>query len=224
MITKRVSLTLAALVGMGLVIGQGAGAQVITQNFPIPTTSTPFTDTYTFNLFNTNLGVLGEVMVTLNTSITAEVDIFNSSATTQAFSNATASIPVNLTAPDGVSLNATGVAGPISGTVPPGPGVTAFKGLTTNADVSQTLPFGDFASYEGVGTNTGTVVFTANSGSYAGTSSSALFFGGSATAGGLITITYLYQPTGTIPEPGATTFLAAGVLGSLGMVIRRRRK
>jgi len=212
MITKRVSLTLAALVGIGLAIGQGAGAQVITQSFSFPSAmwpinTTPFTDTFTFNTFNTSLGVLGQVTVSLNTSITAEVDIFNNSSSVQPFTNATASIPVTLTGPDGVVLSATGVAGPISGTV--NPGFNAFPGLTTNANVSQTLPFGDFPGYEDPpSTATGTLTFTAASGSYAGSASSQVFFGGSATASGTITITYLYQPTGTIPEPGATTFLA----------------
>jgi len=82
----------------------------------------------------------------------------------------------------------------------------------------------DWGFYEGVGVQTGVLNAAASSGSYSGVANPGIFFGGSATAGATITITYLYQPAGTIPEPGATTFLAAGVLGSLGMVLRRRRK
>jgi uncharacterized protein (TIGR03382 family) len=78
--------------------------------------------------------------------------------------------------------------------------------------------------YEGVGSMTGLINVASTSGTYSGTAGPNIFFGGSATAGAVITLTYLYQPAGTIPEPGATTFLAAGVLGSLGMVVRRRRR
>jgi len=222
MITRRVSLSLAALVGIGLAVGRGAGAQVITQSFTIPSQAVPFSNNFTFNLFDSTLGVLGQVTVSLSTSITAEVDVFNSLAVNQSFTNATASIPVTLTAPDAVVLTATGVAGPVSGTAIPG--FNAFPGLTANASSSQNLPMADWGFYEGIGPMTGNLTASAASGTYSGNANPGVFFGGSAVAGGTITIVYLYQPAGTIPEPGATTFLAAGVLGSLGMVIRRRRK
>lgn len=224
MINKRISLTLAALAGLWLTTGQGAGAQIIVQTFTIPSgTSVPFTQNFTFNLFNTSLGVLDQVTLALATQITAEVDVFNFTAVPQPFTNATASIPVTLSAPDGILESAIGVAGPVSATA--APGLNSYPGLTANANTSQNIPMGDWVPfYEGVGIQTGTLTAAAGSGSYAGQANPGVFFGGSATAGETITITYLYQPTGTIPEPGATTFLAAGVLGSLGMVIRRRRK
>ncbi len=81
-------------------------------------------------------------------------------------------------------------------------------------------------NYEGVGPGTGALTVLSANGSFSGTgpADGSIGFGGSATASAVITITYVYQAAGTIPEPGATTFLAAGVLGSLGMVLRRRRK
>jgi uncharacterized protein (TIGR03382 family) len=223
MVTKRISLTLAALVGIGLAVIGSADAQVIVQTFTVPTgTAVPFSQNFTFNLFNTSLGTLDTVTVALSTSITAEVDVFNQTGSSQTITGATASIPVMLTAPAGISETATGVAGPVNGIA--GVGDTAFQGLPASANQSLNVPLIDFSSYEGVGPLTGTLTAAATSGSYSGSATTGVFFGGSATAGATVTVTYLYQPAGTIPEPGATTFLAAGVLGSLGMVFRRRKK
>jgi hypothetical protein len=224
MITRRISLSLATLVGVGLALGTSAGAQVIVQTFTIPTAPTSsINDTFTFNTFNSSLGILGGVTLTLSTSITAEVDIFNSSGGNLAFTQAEASIPVTLTGPGPTIVNETATAGPFSGTATPG--FNAFPGLTANASNTVAVPQADWGLYENPPSGlTGTLTATSASGSYSGSGSSDLFFGGSATAGGTITLTYLYQAAGSIPEPGTTTFLAAGVLGSLGMVIRRRKK
>ncbi len=225
MITKRISLTLATLVGIGLAIGQGAGAQSIVQTFTVPTgTVVPFSQNFTFNLFNSNLGLLDQVTLALSTTITAEVDVFNSTAVNQTINNATASIPVTLTAPDSITDVATGIAGPLPPEIA-NPGFNAYGGNTATANTTQNVPMADWIPfYEGIGPGTGTLTAAAAAGTYSGQANPGVFFGGSATAGATITLTYLYQPAGTIPEPGATTFLAAGVLGSLGMVLRRRRK
>jgi uncharacterized protein (TIGR03382 family) len=222
MVIRRFSLTLAALAGIGLAIAGGADAQSIVQAFTIPTAAVPINDTFTFNLFNTNLGTLQQVNLALSTSITAEVDVLNFTDSNQAFTNATATIPVTLAAPDAITEVAIATAGPISGTAVIGS--NAFTGLASNANTSQIVPMADWSFYEGVGPMTNTLNASSTSGTYGGSANPGVFFGGSATAGGTITLTYLYQPAGTIPEPGATTFLAAGVLGSLGMVLRRRRK
>jgi hypothetical protein len=227
MITRRISLSLAALVGVGLALGTSAGAQVIVQTFtfgsPTPQ-NVPINDTFTFNTFNQSLGLLGGVTLTLSTSITAEVDIFNSTGSNQAFTNAEASIPVTLTGPGPTVVNETATAGPFSGTA--SPGFNAFPGLTANASSTVNVLQANWLLYENPPSGlTGTLTATSTNGNYSGSGAGgALFFGGSATASGTITLTYLYQTAGSIPEPGATTFLAAGVLGSLGMVIRRRKK
>jgi len=228
MISRRVSLTLAAVAGLGLVIGRGADAQIIVQTFTVPSTAVPWNPpvgfNFTYNLFNSTLGVLDSVTLQLATSITAEVDVFNETGTgPQTFTNATASIPVTITAPDGITGSATGVAGPISGTALPG--FNAFPGLPANANNTQNIPMADWLGfYEGVGMSTGIINASSLAGTYSGTSVSGVGFGGSAVASATITLTYVYQIAGTIPEPGATTFLAAGVLGSMGMIVRRRRR
>jgi hypothetical protein len=223
MITRRISLTLAAVVGIGLAIGRGADAQLIVQTFTVPAgTGVPINENFTFNLFNSQLGSLGFVELQLAATITAEVDVFNNNASPQPYSNATATIPITLTAPAGFTETATGVAGPESGTA--APGETKIPGIAANANSDNNIPMLDWGSYEGNGLLTGNINASSTPGTYSGTAGNNVFFGGSATAGATITLTYFYIPTGFVPEPGTTTFLAAGVLGSLGMVLRRRKK
>jgi hypothetical protein len=221
MLTKRTSLSLAALVGVGLAVGSGASAQIITQTFNVPTTAVPFSDTFTFNKFNTNLGVLGLVQLNLVGTITAEVDVFNTTANPLAFTNATATIPITLTAPDTV-ISSNAVAGPINGTA--NPGFNAFPGIPASVNQTATISSIFYPDYEGPGLGTGTLTSAASTGTFSGSSLPGLDFGGSATVAETITLTYEYQSAGTIPEPGTVTFFAAGVLGSLGMVIRRRKR
>jgi hypothetical protein len=223
MISRRISLTLAAIAGIGLAIGRGADAQVIVQTFTVPANSSlPINDNFTFNLFNSQLGSLGFIELQLSASITAEVDVINISNSPQTYSNATASVPITLTAPAGFTETATSVAGPESGTA--APGETELTGLPASASSNNNIPQIDWGSYVGVGTLTGNINASSTSGTYQGTGGNSVFFGGNATAGATITLTYFYIPTGFVPEPGTTTFLAAGVLGSLGMVLRRRKK
>jgi len=227
MVTKRNSLSLAALVGIGLALGASSQAQVIVQTFTIPLTPTPFTSSFTYNNFDTSLGELFGVTITLNTSIVATVEVVNKTAVTQNFTNATATVPLELTGPGPVDITATAVAGPFSGSVLGAPpAVTFFPAPPANASTSVTLPSSEFSLYEiPPSAATVTLTVTAGAGSYTGTANGGtLLFGGFASASGTITITYQYAPAGSIPEPGTTTFFAAGILGSLGLVLRRRKK
>jgi len=226
MVTKRISLTLAALVGIGCAIGQGAGAQVIVQTFTIPS----FPDTLTFQTFNTSLGLLGAITFTVSDTITSSVKVFNGNATlAESFTGATATVTESVTAPGPITITDTASTPPPgqSGTVAPLSFLTLPPDVFTNTSTSN-VPIGDFGLYENPPTTFPfTVTASVGSATFGGTETSGngdLFFGGTAAASGSVTLTYFYQPAGTIPEPGATTFVAAGVLGSLGMVLRRRRK
>jgi hypothetical protein len=223
MLTNRTSLSIAALAGIGLAMGSSASAQTIVQTFTVgpPAVSVPFSNSFTFNKFNTALGVLGSVTLNLNANVTAEVDVFNTGGTASAFTNATATIPLTLTAPDTV-ITGNAVAGPISGTA--NPGANAFPGLPANINQTTNIASLFFPDYEGAGMGTGTLTAASSAGTYSGTGNSNLLFGGNASVTETITLTYNYQSAGTVPEPGTVTFLAAGVLGSLGMVIRRRKR
>ncbi|MGA2052577.1 MAG: choice-of-anchor E domain-containing protein [Opitutales bacterium] len=219
---RRPSLFLALGVGVGLALATSAGAQVIIQTFTIPSgTSVPFSQNFTFNTFNPALGILGNVTLSLSTSITAEIDIFNANATPQPFTNATATIPVTLTGPGSATVLATAIAGPVSGTA--SPGLNAFPGLPASASTTVNVLPTNWGFYENPPSGiTGTLNVSAAGGNYNGTPIPGVFFGGSATAGATVTLEYDYSTA--IPEPGATAFLTAGALGGLGLALRRRKQ
>jgi hypothetical protein len=229
MINRRVSLTMAAIFGVGLAFGATAKAQTIVQTFTIPngTSTSTVIPPFVFNLFPAADGALFLVTLNLQAQITAEVDVVNIDNVNHTFNNATASIPVSASALN-LTVGTTAVAGPVAGTALAS-SITPFPGLTTNANTSSSVntPVALALWYTPPGTATGLMSATGGNGTYTGTQtdgSGKLFFGGQAVYGETLTLTYFYAAAGTIPEPGAATFLAAGVLGSLGIMLRRRRK
>ena len=222
MLKKFAGIALTVVAAMALSVA--SRAQVIVQTFTVPQQAVSFAQNVTFNKFDTTLGVLNSITLSLSTSVTAEIDVFNFSNKAQTFTNATASVPVKITGPDGSTFTVTSVAGPISGSVTSLVGVTPYAGNTATATGNSVILPANFGQYQGFGGGNLTVNFQGQNGTYSGSAGSNVFFGGSATAGGTLTLTYNYTKIQPIPEPGAATFLAAGVLGSVGMVIRRRRK
>jgi len=229
MVLKHNNLSLAVLVLLGVGVTHGVRAQTIVQTFTVPTgTTVPFTDNFTFNLFNSNLGTLNSVTLNLNASIVANVNIINIFGSPVTYVSTTASVPASFSGPGGTSVSATVVAGPFAGTATGT--ITTLTGEPASASALTTVPLGSISHYEGVGGGTGSLTGTMLSGTYSGGTTTPgavgqVFFGGSATGGETLTLTYNYsQPSGAVPEPGTATFLAAGVLGSLGIALRRRKK
>jgi len=214
-----------AMLGAGLVIGKTASADSIVQNFTIPTQTVPFTNPFTFNLFDTTLGTLNSVTIFLGTSATAEVDVINLSPGAKAFSNATATIPITATGPAAITVTDTLTAGPVSGTTNPAAfSTTAVPGVTGSTSNSVGVPTIDFGSYEGVGGGTALITAASSAGTYGGTGTG-VAFSGSATASGTVTVTYDYTPfSAATPEPGTWGLLVAGASTGLVLVRRRRRK
>jgi len=201
-----------------------AEAATVTQTYtfnPAPE-DVPYTWDFTFNSFDESLGTLTGVSVLENLNVTAAVNVYNSSSTSQSFTNATASVPVTLTGPDpSFTLSTTGITTGISGTANPS-GVTTFPGATgsTQGSISDT----NLSDYE-----SGTVVAqdwsaVAGSGTFSGTGpNGTVFFSGTASAGGSITLTYTYTPatTSSVPEP--TTIFGSIVALGLGVAARRMK-
>jgi len=229
----------AAALAAGIVVTAGtAKANTITQLFGIPTQDVSFAQGFTYQLFDTNLGTLTGVSIRLQTTSTAEIDIFNSTGSPISFSNANASFPLTVTGPPGATtyISETVVAGPISGVANPGP--NAFPGLSsTNDSGFVAVPNVDWAlNFEAAGGGPSTpqqVIVTAGPGTYSGTSAPGLLFGGSAQVSGtfdtppfgLVGVTLVYTYTsGTpgAPEPGTWALvIATGSVSVLGL--RRRR-
>ena len=215
---KRFLLTLAATMAVG---GSSLFGGTISFSHTTSTGAVPFTDNFTLQEFDTTLGTLTGITITLSDTATAEVDVFNSTSTAQGFTNATASIPLNLTGPASVSVNTTAVAGPIAGTA--NPGVNAFPGIPGTGSGSTNVASANFGSYEGVGTTFASFSVASSTGNFSGTSVPGVFFGGSATVGAVTTITYTYTPSTGTPEPSTMALLGSSLLG-VGFIARKRVK
>jgi len=179
--------------------------------------------------FNTNLGILTSVTLTFNTSLTVNAQIHNGDTINHVINSATATGSETAQGPDGVLL-AGSATGTLAGTpLTLGPGANAnFSSGLVNQTHTDNVAGANFGLYEGVGVlnlSPFQVAGVNSSVSFSSDDTQFLVTGASnETLNANGTLVYTYQPAGTIPEPGATTFLAAGVLGSLGMILRRRKK
>jgi hypothetical protein len=206
--------------------GGSAHASSITQTFydPLPsgaaTNSLPFSFNAVANSFDTSLGTLNSVVITVTTNVAGQLNIysFNQSppnGTTTSYSNAGDSTPVTLTGPNGLSMVYTAMTTPVSGTVlnPTGGAPfteTPITGLTGTTVASTTITGSGLTAYEKPpAMNTVTLNYTAGASSVFGTGNVA--FLGSATAGAQVSITYNY--TAAVPEPASMSLLGIGMAG-----------
>ncbi len=185
----------------------------------IAPTSVPFSDTFSLSGFDTALGTLDAITITLDATGSADVVVDNSTSSSQSFSDANATIPVSLTGPGGLTTMVSLSAGPFSGTVP-ATSIVSLPGSTASVTGTITVPSADFGLFEGVGPIVSLDV-NASSGTFSGTSSTGVFFGGSSTLGAVTSISYTFSPaTTTIPEP-ATVALFGGALLVMGSFLKR---
>lgn len=219
---------IAALGGVGT-----ASAASIIQSFSEPAAPVPVTYTFLANQFSPSKGTLNSVVITITSDITGAVDVYNFTGASQNFTHASASVPVTLTGPDGLSLNVTastpfqmGTVG--KGTFYPGLGYVgeaSLPGQAVTASVSTTLTTSaQLMPYIGSGVSSLSFVFDADTGTYQGSAKTGVSFGGSATADASVTIVYNYTPA-VIPEPSSFVLLGLGGVGSLvgRRALRRRR-
>jgi hypothetical protein len=172
------------------------------------------------NDFNPSLGTLMGVTLTLISSDAIESEVINLTAQSQAYSGATATLPVTITALDGLTTTATGVAGPFSGvTANPEPGTTVAGTSRVTTTTSVNAAGGDFILYEGTGTFA--VNVSALDGVYSGSSAgNTVAFFGAGDAWGTVEVAYDYC---AVPEPG-TLAAGLGLLGYCGLSLARRTR
>ena len=206
--------TLLGLSVVAALAAMPARAAVISFSHTSTTHAAPFTDNFTLGSFDSNLGVLQSIEIIATSSATADVGIFNATASSLSFTNAQATIPVTITTPLSV-VNQTLTAGPFSGNA--APGTNDFPGITGSATYDVLVAAGNFSLFEVPGGSNQSYSVVVGTGNYSGNSSFGLFFGGSATAGGTTQIIYTYNA----PEPLSVALLGLGLAG-LGVVRRRR--
>ena len=213
-----------ALSGSMALCASVANAAFVEHSMVLASNPTPFSTTFSVPLFNSSLGTLNGVTLSLVSNIVGRIDVFNSLGTSKGFTNAFAAIPVTVTSntPDATSVTAVATALLASGPATPGFPISSFPGISVTASNSvNVLPL-NFAAYIGMGG--GSALFTASStgGTYGGTSVPGLFFGGSAVADGLFTVRYDYDAVSTVPVPAAALLFGSGLV-ALGAVWRRKR-
>ena len=145
--------------------------------------------------FDPFLGTLIGVNLTLFSYDTVCSRIYNLTGESANYTQATATVPITVTALDSLTTAATGTAGPFAGTST-APGVSVAGGtpviaLHSTASVSPA----DFGFYEGVGVLPFNVTVVNSVGTYSGDSGSLLFFGGSGLSYGMVEIDYIYADT-----------------------------
>ncbi len=194
-------------------LGHSAQAGTITQIDPYGPSSTPFSTLVTFNTFDTSLGTLTSVTVTVTETGTVTSSVTNIGTAASSFTNASSTGTVTVTGPDGTttstSLSTTPASGPIAGS-----SGSVLVGTTTGTASPATIsvPTADFSSYETPPASLTYTITAAGTVTSTGTSPSGdVFFGGGATVSGNVEVVYNY--TSTVPEPASFAMLALGMGG-----------
>lgn len=211
----KTAIAIAALLAAG-----SANALTISYSHNTPLSSVPFSDTFNLQLFDTTLGSLTGITIDLVSNVTGQVDIFNGTGSAQSFTNASAIAPVTVTGPAATSTTVNATATVASGTAVVGN--SSYAGLTGTQSNSVNILAANFSAYEGVGTTFGSFTTSSTGGSFSGSSVSGVYFSGSATADGTVTVTYNYMTAAPVPEADTYAFMALG-LGLVGMLARRRQ-
>ena len=173
------------------------------------------------NKFDPSLGILTGVTLTLVSKDTIESEVIDLTTQNQAYSGATATLPVTMTALDGLTATATGVAGPFTGTAnrPQNSTTVAGTSQVTTMTSANAAPE-DFILYEGAG-QTFNVNVLVSDGIYSGSSAgNTVAFYGTGYSCGTVDVSYDYSP---VPEPG-TLAAGLGLLGYCGVRMVRRAR
>jgi hypothetical protein len=202
-----------------------APAAFVQYSSPIAAQAIPFSSAFTVQKFDSNLGSLTGISLTLSSNITARIDVWSNLAAPASFSNAFATFAVTVTAqsPDTTSVSATPSASLASGVAlpsMPGSYINTFAGLTASASNTTAVVPANWAYYVGLGGGAATFTASAGNGSYGGTSPFGLFFSGSGLADGIFSVRYDYALPTAVPLPGSLGMLAAA-LGLTGLYVRR---
>jgi hypothetical protein len=204
------------------VFASSATAAFVEYSTPITAQAVSFSTTFAVQKFDSNMGTLTGITLTLTSNILGQLDIFNATSAAQNFTNASTTIPVTVTAvtPDTTTVfaNATALVG--SGVA--NAGLTSFVGLTATAIGSNFVAVSNWPFYIGLGASTASFTATTPGGLYTGNAAPGVFFGGSGTADGLFKIRYDYLSPSTVPLPNSGAMLLMALVAT-GFYLRQKR-
>jgi len=227
-ISRQLSTGALALAGTVAALSFAGAAQAasIVQTATLSNTSTNFTNTALSGLtkFDSSLGTLNSVIVTLNATVAGSVGLENTGPSASSISyNLQASVALSSPAVVGTLLTSVPV---FSGTFNAGPydGTTDFGGtsgitisnLTASTSQTTTLTT-DLDPFIGSGSLSAFLSGTGQSNTN-GSGNVASWF--QTQAGGTVTVEYNYTPAATVPEPSAIL----GILAVAGVGAFARRK
>jgi hypothetical protein len=203
-----------------------ARADVLDYSVSYGTPSAPliatFSGTYTLPTFNTSLGTLTGVSLTLNSFDVVSGEVFNPIGSAQSYTAESATLPVMVTALDGLTATATGSASYGAGIANAGPFViTILPGQASAPNASASLSSG-FSDYEGIAGQMFNLTVASEAGSYSIQNAGSLGGGGGGTSYGTVQVEYDFTPSPT-PEPSTMALAGFGGLATL-LVFRRRNQ
>jgi hypothetical protein len=201
-------------------LGQSVRADFMSDSGNIPMQTTDFTASTSVAKFNSALGTLTKVEVSITVNGSFAGTVTNTANGAQNF-NVTELVKLTLTGPNTLSLKPTLTASQTySGLMP---GVTSAFGPYSPTSTSTLSPAytsaADLAAFLGTGnvnfslsTMTGTTISGGGGNILAAIATS---------AGGMITVNYTFTPTG-VPEPASVVLMGIGGVTLLGLGQRRR--
>ncbi len=218
------------------VLADAASAAILEESAPYGSSSSPLamgsSDPLSVPQFNTSQGTLTGVTITLYSYDTISSVVYNATGQSAAYSGATATVPVTVSAGLNASDVLTALAQDTAGPFTSPPLASALPGLSVAGSVSITaqpaiINPGDLGFYQGTGALPITVMVANSVGSYSGNGGSSLFFGGNGYSYGRVEVDYTYvspmddPPGDPIPEPG-TLCAGLAVISICGIEIARR--
>jgi hypothetical protein len=222
--TKPIKYFLGIAVATSCMLVTAAKADVLnysvsygSSNAPL---SAPFSGTYSLPTFDTTLGTLTSVSLNLSSFDIVSAEIINFSNTPQSYGGASATLPITVTALDGLNTTSTGSASYGAGIANAGPFViTVLPGQATADTASATLNSG-FSDFETIGGQLFNLSIASGAGQYSiSDAPSSLAVSGAGTSYGTVSVQYNFTP---VPEP--TTLALAGLGGFATLLVARRRK